>query len=214
MTVRLEKIIPLPMLEQDTAGSGIWEAESVLFEPGGRTLVTAASGRGKTSLLSIIFGLRKDYRGDAFFDDENIRTFGSKTWSGLRKHRLSFIFQGLELFSELTALENIELKNAITHHKTGSEIADMARRLGIDAFLNRKAGILSFGQQQRVAIIRALCQPFEFLLADECFSHIDRKNSRKAYELLDEECTKKGAGLILTSLNGSEDFTIADRRVV
>ena len=77
----------------------------------------------------------------------------------------------------------------------------MARRLGIDPFLHRKAGILSFGQQQRVAIIRALCQPFDFLLADESFSHMDRENSLVAYELIREECESRGAGMILTSLN-------------
>ena len=73
--------------------------------------------------------------------------------------------------------------------------------LGIDPYLHRKVGILSFGQQQRVAIIRALCQPFHFLLADECFSHMDRENSLTAYQLIREECEARGAGLILTSLN-------------
>ncbi|MEA3462965.1 MAG: ATP-binding cassette domain-containing protein, partial [Bacteroidota bacterium] len=80
-------------------------------------------------------------------------------------------------------------------------IMEMAMMLGIDPFLNRKAGILSFGQQQRVAIIRALCQPFDFLLADECFSHMDRDNSLTAYQLIRAECEARSAGLILTSLN-------------
>ena len=80
----------------------------------------------------------------------------------------------------------------------------MAKRLDMSEFLHRKAGILSFGQQQRVAILRALCQPFNYLLADECFSHIDRTNSLKAYQVIREECESQHAGLILTSLNGTE----------
>jgi ABC-type lipoprotein export system ATPase subunit len=105
------------------------------------------------------------------------------------------------LFDSLSAFENILLKNSITGFKTAGEIEKMARILGMKEFLHRKAGILSFGQQQRVAIIRALCQPFRFLLADECFSHIDLENSRIAYELIQKECQAQGAGLILTSLN-------------
>jgi len=214
MTVRFEKIIPLPMLEQDTSGSGIWGADSLLFEQGEHYAIEAASGRGKTSLLSIIFGLRTDYQGEVYIDEENIRLLGAKGWSELRKHKFSFIFQGLELFNDLTAIENIRLKNVITNHKTAAEIRNMADSLGMEPFLHKKAGILSFGQQQRVAIIRALCQPFTFLLADECFSHIDRENSLIAFDLIREECKRQGAGLILTSLNGTDEYEIKHRLLV
>ena len=211
MTIRLERMIPLPMLEQQRSSSGIWEAESVLFGKGVKTLVTAPSGKGKTSLLSVIYGLRKDYQGKVFLDDDDIAGFSGKHWSYLRKEKLSFIFQGLELFDELTALDNILLKNTITGYKSREEIGHMAELLGMDSFLHKKTGILSFGQQQRVAIIRALCQPFSFLLADECFSHMDRENSATAYKLISVECGKQGAGLILTSLNGQEENDIKER---
>ncbi len=201
MTIRFEKMIPLPMLEQDTSGSEVWEAESLFLEQGKPYVVEAPSGRGKTSLLSVIYGIRTDYQGLVSMDDRDLRSFTSREWSQIRKSKLSFIFQGLELFDDLTALENIQLKNRITAHHSNERIMEMARVLGIDPFLQRKAGILSFGQQQRVAIIRALCQPFNFLLADECFSHMDRENSLTAYQLIREECNARNAGLILTSLN-------------
>jgi len=189
------------MLEQDTTGSEVWEADSLLLEQGKSYVVEAPSGRGKTSLLSVIYGIRSDYRGVVFLDDRDLVSLSSLEWSQIRKARLSFIFQGLELFDYLTALENIRLKNRITNYHTEERIMEMAMMLGIDPFLNRKAGILSFGQQQRVAILRALCQPFDFLLADECFSHMDRDNSLTAYQLIREECKTRNAGLILTSLN-------------
>jgi ABC-type lipoprotein export system ATPase subunit len=201
MTIRFEKMIPLPLLEQDVSGSEVWDADSVEFEQGKSYIVEAPSGRGKTSLLSVIYGIRKDYRGKVFLDEKAISEFTWKDWSELRKQNFSYIFQGLELFDSLSAFENILLKNSITGFKTAGEIEKMARILGMKEFLHRKAGILSFGQQQRVAIIRALCQPFRFLLADECFSHIDLENSRIAYELIQKECQAQGAGLILTSLN-------------
>lgn len=214
MTIRLENLIPLPLLEQQRKHSEIWECSPLIFEPGKSYLVEAPSGRGKTSLLSIIYGLRKDYRGSVFLDDRDISAFSRTEWSGLRKHSLSYIFQGLELFDELTALDNILLKNSITHHKTEEEIRKMARSLGIEAFLNRKTGILSFGQQQRVAIIRSLCQPFETLLADECFSHMDQENSIVAYELIEKECRVQGAGLILSSLNSPGDISTGKKLIL
>ena len=200
------------MLEQKTSGSGIWEAETVLFEQGSIYIIEAPSGKGKTSLLSVIYGIRKDYVGTVYLDHDDISGLNFRQWSRIRKEKLSYIFQGLELFEDLSALENIELKNSITHYKTSEEIEEMAVRLDIKAFLYRKAGILSFGQQQRVAILRALCQPFEMLLADECFSHIDQENSLNAYKLIREECNSRGAGLILTSLNGTDQMK-ADRRM-
>lgn len=202
MLIRLEKMIPLPLLEQNNQGSEVWEADPLVFEPGRSYVIEAPSGKGKTSLLSMIYGLRDDYRGVIRLDARDIRQVGRREWSELRKRSLSYIFQGLELFSDLTALENIELKNSITRQMTPQRIRELSLRLGFADHLNRKAGILSFGQQQRVAILRALCQPFDFLLADECFSHIDTENSLAAYEVIREECKLQGAGLILTSLNG------------
>ena len=204
MTIRFEKIIPLPMLEQDTSGSEVWEAESLVLEQGKTYVVEAPSGRGKTSLLSLIYGIRKDYQGQGFLDERELGAYSPKEWSQIRKKKLSFIFQGLELFNDLSALENIRLKNKISSYHSDERILEMSRKLGIDSFLHRKAGILSFGQQQRVAIIRALCQPFDFLLADECFSHVDRENSQTAFRLIREECQARNAGLILTSLNKTD----------
>jgi ABC-type lipoprotein export system ATPase subunit len=212
MTIRLEKMIPLPMLEQDTSGSEVWEAESVQLEQGKFHIIEAPSGKGKTSLLSVIYGIRTDYRGRAFLDERELASFSLKEWSSIRKNRLSFVFQGLELFDDLTAIDNIRLKNKITGYHSEDRILEMARILGIEQFIHRKAGILSFGQQQRVAIIRALCQPFDFLLADECFSHMDRENSLTAYQLIKEECNSRDAGLILTSLNETA-FSQADIRL-
>jgi ABC-type lipoprotein export system ATPase subunit len=203
MVFRLENLIPLPMLEISTGDSAIWEAEPFIFEPGEKTLVEAASGKGKTSLLSILYGIRKDYRGTFYIDDREASYIGLKEWTRLRKEKISYIFQGLELFDDLTARENILLKNKITGFKKESEIGEMAEKLDVAAFLEKKCGLMSFGQRQRVAIIRALCQPFEYLFADECFSHIDKKNSEVAMQVIEEECSRQGAGMILTSLGNS-----------
>ena len=153
MTFTFEKLIPLPMIEIPVEGSAVWEADSFTFSQGKSYLVEAASGKGKTSLLSIMFGLRKDYRGSLFIDGTDARTFNSKEWSRFRKQRASYIFQGLELFGDLSAMDNILLKNQITKFKTRQQIIDLAERLDMASFLHRKCRLLSFGQQQRIAII-------------------------------------------------------------
>ena len=92
MTIRFEKMIPLPLLEQDTSGSEVWEAESVLFEQGKCYILEAPSGRGKTSLLSVIYGIRKDYQGTVLLDNKSVSQFSWREWSDLRKNNLSYIF--------------------------------------------------------------------------------------------------------------------------
>ncbi len=201
----LQNLIPLPMVELPIGKDSIWEAENFSFKQGKHYLVEAASGKGKTSLLSIMYGLRYDYRGTLQINGRNARSFRLKEWSAFRKEQVSFIFQGLDLFDDLTALDNILLKNKISNAKSKDEIFQLAERLDVVKSLNKKSKFLSFGQQQRIAIIRALCQPFAFLFADECFSHIDRANSNTAFDLIREECTRQGAGLILTSL-GNTDY--------
>ncbi len=183
--------------------SDFWEADSFTFQQGKHYLVEAASGKGKTSLLSIMYGLRKDYSGKLFLDETDAGTLSIKRWSEIRKNQISYIFQGLELFDDLSAIDNILLKNNITGIKNSDDIKRMAEQLDIADSLAKKCRFLSFGQKQRVAMIRALCMPFDFLFADECFSHIDRKNSEEAMKLIIDECASRDAGLILTSLGNS-----------
>ena len=86
----------------------------------------------------------------------------------------------------------------------------MASRLGISNKLNNQVKTCSYGEQQRIAIIRALQQPFEFLLMDEPFSHLDENNRKIATALIEEEAAKRNAGIILADLKRVEYFK-ADR---
>ena len=94
----------------------------------------------------------------------------------------------------------MQLKNNLTGHKKKKEILSLFEKLGISDKLNVKAGKLSFGQQQRVAFIRAFCQPFDFLFLDEPISHLDDENSRIMGEIIIDEAGKQGAGVIATSI--------------
>jgi ABC-type lipoprotein export system ATPase subunit len=205
MRIELRKVIPLPMVEIDHRESEIWEVESLVFRGGEKILLHAPSGKGKTSLLSMIYGLRKDFLGELWIDDFRIHELGTLQFAGIRKKRLSYVFQGLELFNELTAFENIQLKNRLTKYRSNHEILKLADKFEISRFMDQKASILSFGQKQRVAIIRSLCQPFEFLLADEMFSHMDEGLIQKSMQIIAEELDKQGAGMLFTSLRVYEN---------
>jgi ABC-type lipoprotein export system ATPase subunit len=195
----LSNVIPIPLKEQNIGHSEVWNTELNILA-GKKIFISAPSGKGKTTFQLMLYGIRKDYEGTIKLDGKDIRTFDLKNWSEIRQNKLSIIFQDLRLFPDLTALENIELKNNLSGHKTKEQIIQMAENLGVASFMNKKAGILSYGQRQRMAIIRAMCQPFELLLMDEPFSHLDKENIEKACSLIKTETELNRAGYIIASL--------------
>ena len=134
------------------------------------------------------------------FDETDMMSFTVKDWVSVRQRHISHLFQELRLFPELTALENVEIKNAITGFKSREEIIEWFDMLGIGDKLNAKIGRMSFGQQQRVAMIRALVQPFDFVLVDEPISHLDDTNSDIMAKIMMTEAKAQGAGVIVTSI--------------
>lgn len=198
-SIHLRQTLPQVFAERTYITSDVWHKE-ITFQKGMSYLVEAASGTGKSSLCSYIYGYRKDYQGIICFDETNIASLSVAQWTAIRRQSISILFQDLRLFSELTALENILIKNDLTRYKEKSEIKDLFEQLGIIDKLNIRIDKLSFGQQQRVAFIRSLCQPFDFILLDEPISHLDDANGQLMAELLTTEAKRQGAGVIVTSI--------------
>ena len=157
-------------------------------------------------MCSYILGYRNDYYGQIMFDETDISQLRISDWVSIRKNSISHLFQELRLFPELTALENVEIKNKLTKKASSKQITDWFARLGISDKLHSKLGIMSFGQQQRVAMIRALVQPFDFILLDEPISHLDPDNSCIMGEIMTEEAQAQGAGIIITSIGKHMDL--------
>ena len=197
--IHLQHTLPQVFAGRDTVISQVWH-QDIVFAKRKRYLIEASSGTGKSSLCSYIYGYRRDYQGIISFDGRNIRSFSVSEWADVRKHSLSILFQELRIFPELTALENVLLKNRLTNHKKKKEILALFEATGIPDKTDERAGKLSFGQQQRVAFIRSLCQPFDFIFLDEPISHLDNDNSAIMSRLLMEEAGKQGAGIIVTSI--------------
>lgn len=204
-TIKLKGVVPEIFASNRELHSEVW-LNDVEFEQGKRYLIKADSGTGKSSLLSFIYGQRGDYRGDILFNDQDIRTLTSNDWCMVRQSMVSILFQDLKLFGELSALENVEIKNRLTKRQNSRVIKGWFEELGIADKLKTRADHLSFGQQQRVALIRALCQPFNFLLLDEPISHLDDKNSDIMRDIILREATRQGAGIIATSIGKHMDI--------
>lgn len=198
-SIHLRQTLPQVFADRDAITSDVWHRD-IVFLKGKRYLVEAASGTGKSSLFSYIYGYRRDYQGIIDFDERNIRSLSVDEWVTIRKHSLSILFQEFRLFPELTALENVLLKNRLTNYKKKKEILALFQTLGIADKADQKAGKLSFGQQQRVAFIRSLCQPYDFILLDEPVSHLDEENSLLMSRLLVEEAGRQEAGVIVSSI--------------
>lgn len=204
-TIELHATLPEVFSQRTDINSDIWQQE-VRFERGHLYLVEADSGTGKSSLCSYIIGYRHDYRGTISFDAKDIKNLKVNDWVEIRKHSLSHLFQELRLFPELSAYENVEIKNKLTGFKSRKQITEWFDMLGIGDKLDAKIGRMSFGQQQRVAMIRALVQPFDFIFADEPISHLDDTNSRIMGEIMMTEAKAQGAGVIVTSIGKHIDL--------
>jgi putative ABC transport system ATP-binding protein len=207
MKISLKNIVPIPLKAKILATQkDVWNRE-ISFSKNELTKIVAPSGTGKTTLMHFLYHLRNDYEGTIFYDDVNIQTINSAAIASYRQNKLSIIFQDLKLFPQLTAKENIELKRTMTEPFYPSEkIDEMAEILGITHILQQQTGKCSYGEQQRICIIRALIQPFELLLMDEPFSHLDNNNIAKAAALIEEECKKRNAGFVITDLDEDQHF--------
>ena len=185
--------------------SDIW-MNTPVFERGKLYLVLADSGKGKSTFCSYILGYRNDYTGKVLFDDEDTRKYSVARWSELRRTSISHLFQELRLFPELTALENLQIKNKLTGHTEEKVMFGWFDRLGIPEKIDAKVGRMSFGQQQRVAMMRALVQPFDVLLVDEPISHLDDTNSAIMADIMMQEAKKQNACVIVTSIGKHMDL--------
>jgi ABC-type lipoprotein export system ATPase subunit len=210
MQIQLRNVVPDFIEKEKIKDSHIW-GQTISIRKGEHLHIVAPSGSGKTSLMHFIYGLRSDYAGDILYEDTNIKRLSVESFS-YRQNKISIIFQDLRLFEDETALENIEIKRRLSPYHPSEKVYEMAAQLGIETKLNQLAKTCSYGEQQRIAIARALMQPFDFLLLDEPYSHLDEGNRKKAMELIYDECKKRNAAMIFADLKPL-DFLQGERIV-
>src|SRR5258706_8349825 len=134
MQIRLRKIVPTFFERDKIINSEIWEQE-VILKKSEHLHIIAPSGKGKTSLIHFIYGLRKDYEGTVSYENENIRNISPEKFSTYRQKNISIIFQDLRLFADQKVRENLEIKRQLQPYHPPHKIDEMATRLGIESKL-------------------------------------------------------------------------------
>ena len=200
-TISLQGVLPVVFNGQVPSDpvSDVWGTD-LLFERGKSYLIKAASGRGKSSLCSYIYGLRDDYEGVICFDGQPLPKVESDRWNTIRQNELGVLFQDLRLFGDLNAVDNVMIKADLTGFCDEKKAVSLLSELGLADRLDRPVRLLSFGQQQRVAFVRMMCQKADFWLLDEPVSHLDHGNATIMVQMLEHEISRTGTGLLVTTI--------------
>lgn len=197
--------MPVPLASIEHGAKSIW-GDAFTLKQGEKVVLNASSGKGKTTFTHTLAGIRKDYKGDLKFDEDQLSEITPEEWAKYRGNKISFVFQDLQLFPELTVKENLLVKNNLTGTFDEKSLKKMLAELEIEDKWDSPSKLLSMGQQQRVAIIRSLAQPFDWIILDEPFSHLDEDNTQRCLKMINDRCNKIGAGFVLTTLGDFHGF--------
>ena len=157
------------------------------------------SGSGKTTFLNLIAGILKPDAGSIRIAGEDVSALAESKRDRLRALTLGYIFQTFNLLPAFTCLENVLLGMAFGPGSDRALAAELLKRVGLGQRLHHRPRQLSTGQQQRVAVARALANRPRLVLADEPTGNLDAANAREALKLIRETCAENGAALLLVS---------------
>jgi ABC-type lipoprotein export system ATPase subunit len=169
------------------------------LDAGVQTALSGESGSGKTTFLNLIAGIIKPDAGSIRFNGDDISKASEPQRDLFRAQNIGYIFQTFNLLQGYTCLENVLLGMSFGHGMDRELAVNLLKSVGLEDRLNHRPGQLSTGQQQRVAVARALANRPKLVLADEPTGNLDRKNSRVALGLIRDSCRAAGAALLLVS---------------
>ena len=175
--------------------------------------IVGASGAGKSTLLQIIGTLEKADKGDVIINGHNISALSQKKLAAFRNKNIGFVFQFHHLLPEFTALENICIPAFIageSKSKTLSKANQLLEYLNLSDRANHKPSELSGGEQQRVAVARALINDPAVILADEPSGNLDSQNAKELHELFFKLREQTGQTFVIVTHN-TDLAKMADR---
>lgn len=210
---------PLLRLENVTkryhsGGSGqIFPLKGINLEVahGERIILFGKSGSGKTTFLNLVGGVDLPDSGKIFFDGTDIGTLSPGSLALYRRKEIGFIFQSFNLFSTLTVGENLMLPLELLGTTDEARAREMLSDVGLEGHWRKFPEQLSGGEQQRIAIARALVKDPRVILADEPTGNLDFETSANILELIDRACRMKNATLIMVT-HSSDALWLADRK--
>jgi lipoprotein-releasing system ATP-binding protein len=200
----------------------ILKSVSLEIEPEKISVIIGASGAGKSTLLHLLGGLDRPDSGEVFFDNNNIFTLSDDKLAKFRNRNIGFVFQFHHLLPEFTALENTaipQMINGVSLTKASAKAKELLEVVGLSERLNHKPAALSGGEQQRVAVARALANNPSIIFADEPTGNLDSSNSESIHELIVELRDKFKKTFVIVTHNASlvnladKVFEIKDGRI-
>lgn len=192
MKIEIDELV----LQHNAAGPPLLSLPRIEVAAGERVLLRGASGSGKSSLLHVLAGLTVAHRGDVRLDGVSLRNAPERERSRLRRERIGFVFQRLNILEHLTAAENIEL-GAPGRRLDSARVQAALARVALDGYGARPTWQFSLGEQQRVAVARVLATRPALIIADEPTSSLDEANAKRVIEALLEAA--EGVTLIVAT---------------
>jgi len=174
--------------------------ERFALDRGEQSVLVGASGGGKTTLLNVIAGITLPDEGRVTVDDNDLTAMPEPVRDRFRAERIGFVFQTFNLLSAFTALENVLLGMSFSGTRADrSRGVELLKRVDLAHRLDHRPGQLSVGEQQRVAVARALANQPSLLLADEPTANVDIANQQNILELLRNTCSENNVALLLVT---------------
>ena len=177
--------------------------------------ISGASGSGKTTLLQLLGTLEKTNSGEIIIDGKKVQQLTEKQLASFRNKKIGFIFQFHNLLSEFSALENVYLPALIagtSKKKAEKDATELLKALKLENRIDHKPNELSGGEQQRVAVARALINNPAVILADEPSGNLDSKNAKELHQLLFKLNKEKGQTIVVVTHN-TEFANMANRKI-
>ena len=186
--------------QNDSQALEILDVPEFRVDEGEQVVLIGASGGGKTTLLHIIAGITRPTEGRIWIDGIEATAFSEVARDQIRASKLGYIFQTFNLLPGFTALENVILGMTFSKGKPDSKRAvELLDRVGLKDRIHHKPGKMSVGEQQRVAVARALANRPRLLLADEPTANVDPQNKQQIVELIRNFCVEEKIALLLVT---------------
>jgi putative ABC transport system ATP-binding protein len=200
--------------EPDGGSLPVLEIERFELIRGEQVALVGASGGGKTTLLNVISGITTPDSGRVVIDDTVVTGMPEPIRDRFRAERIGFVYQTFNLLPAFTALENVLLGMSFSRGRVDRDRAlQLLDSVGLSHRLEHRPGQLSVGEQQRVAVARALANRPSLLLADEPTANVDLANQQTILDLIRSACTADNVSLLLVthSISVAEQFDRIER---
>jgi ABC-type lipoprotein export system ATPase subunit len=198
MALRIENL-KKAFTSPDGETTPVIDVPTFALEKGEQIALRGASGSGKTTLLNIIAGILTPDAGRVWVAGTEISSLSETGRDRLRAETIGYVFQTFNLLQGYSALENVMLGMMFGRGADADVARSILERVGLSERLHHKPRQLSVGQQQRVAVARALANSPQLVLADEPTGNLDPRHGRQALDLIREVCHEQGAALLLVS---------------